>query len=265
MFKTSIIKKTFFAVAIAAVTFSSCKKDDNETIPSPAKPLQLTEFSDGTDTTKFDYNPDGSLKTITLANDPVSFDDNVTYTVRYLANKKIDELNGSNGTKIKLSYTNGLVTKSEAFNGVSKFGETVFQYNGNVLKSAIISLVDNGISVPFFRSDLTINGAGNISRANSFVFNPLTNELESTGHAISQYDNKINPFANLRDVILVFWQEPSKNNITKQEYFKSNGAAEAVIQTVYTYNDKGYPTRATMTENEPGEPQTTAILTFKYK
>lgn len=265
MFNTNLIKQTVFTAFIALIGFSSCKKENQDTVVPPPQPLQLTEFSDGTDVTKFEYNADGSLKTIQLNNDPVSLDDNVTYTVKYLANKKIEELNGSNGTKIKITYTNNLLTKAEAFSGPIKFSESIYEYNSTVLKSGTISIVDNNISVPFFKSDLTFNAAGNATRSNASVYNPLTNKPEAAGYVINQYDNKINPFTSIKDVILVFWQEASKNNVTKQEYFSKNGTAEEVVETTYTYNTQGYPTRATIKETAPGQQPSTATVTYKYK
>ncbi|XVJ65313.1 MAG: hypothetical protein HEQ40_03755 [Lacibacter sp.] len=263
MFSKNLITKTLFATFSVMVAFTSCKKEDS--VQTPPKPLQLTEFKSGDDITRFSYNTDGSLKTLFLSNDPISLDDDVTYTVSYLANKKINEFTGSNGTKIKLSYTNGLITKAEAFNGTIKYAETVYEYNGTVLKSGTISIVDQNNTVPYFKSDLTFNAAGNATRSNAFVFNPLTNQLEAAGYVLNQYDNKVNPFAALNDVILVFWQETSKNNVVKQEYFSNTGAAEEVVETTYTYNAQGYPVTAVMRETAPGQQPSTATISFKYQ
>jgi hypothetical protein len=265
MFTTNFIKQTVFGVMMALVAFSSCKKEKSEEPQAPAKPLQLVQFSDGDDVTKFEYNTDGSFKSITLKNDPISTDENVTYTAKYAASKKMEELNGSNGTKLKLTYANSLLSTMEAFAGTQKFAETIYEYNGAVMKSSTISLVDNNQSVPFFKGDFTFNTAGNITRSNVFVYNPLTNKLESTGYVINQFDNKVNPFIALSDVITIFWQVTTKNNITKQEYFDKDGKAEEVVETTYTYNAQGYPVRATMKETAPGQQPSTATVAYTYK
>ena len=265
MITKNLIKQTFCGAMISLVIFSSCSKPVNDVPAPPAKPLQLIEFSDGDDVTRFAYNADGSFKSIQLKNDPVSTDENVTYTAKYAANKKIEELNGSNGTKLKLTYTNNLLSKMEAFAGTQKFAETIYEYNGAVMKSSTISLVDNNQSIPFFKGDFTFNTLGNITRSNAFMYNPLTDKLESTGYVVNQFDNKVNPFSSLSDVITIFWQVTTKNNITKQEYFDKDGKAEEVVETTYTYNAQGYPTRATMKETEPGQQPTTAIITYKYQ
>lgn len=262
MINKNLFKQTIFAAFISLLSFSACKKSD--TTPPP-KPLQLSEFNDGTDATRFDYNADGSLKTILFSKDPITMDNNVTYTVKYLANKKIDELNGSNGSKIKLGYLNGLLSKAEAFDGAVKVSQTDYMYTGTVLRSSIISIVDNNTAVPFFKGEFVFNNAGNITRTNSFVYNPFTNQLEAGGYVNNQYDTKVNPFASLGDVVLVFWQVAPKNNVTKSEHFNANNTAAEVVETTYTYNAQGYPTRATVRETQPGQQPTTAVMTFSYK
>lgn len=263
MFCTNLIKKTSITVLIAAVTFSACKKPVSEPIV-PAGKLLLTEFNDGIDITRLTYNVDSSVKTITLNNDPVSLDDNVTYNVTYSANKTISELNGSNGTNIKASYTNGKLNKAEMFNGTVKYAETVYTYTGGVLQSSTIYLVDNNDKQPYFKSEFIINGDGNITRSNVSLYNPLTDKLEATGYVLQQFDSKKNPFVSLGDVMLIFWQAASKNNITKQEYFDATGKPEEVVETTYTYNAQGYPVKATMKETQPGQQPTTATIIYKY-
>ncbi len=261
MINKNLIKQTIFAFFISLLTFTSCKKSDT---PLPVM-LKLSEFRDGTSVTGFDYNADGSLKTIVLSKDPVSMDNNVTYTVKYQADKKIDELTGSNGVKIKLSYANGSLLKSEIFDGMTKVSQTDYAYNGAVLKSSVISLIDNNTTVPFFKGEFAFNNAGNITRTNSFIYNPITNRHEASGYVNNQYDNKINPFVSLGDIVLVFWQVAPKNNVTKAEYFGANNVAEEIVETTYTYNAQGYPTMATIKETQPGQQPTTATVTFKYK
>jgi len=264
MFTLKSIKTTIFLALISSLALSSCKKEKSEEPSSSLKPLLLTEFSDGTDVTRLTYNPDSSVRTITLNNDPISLDDNVTYTVTYSQNKTISELNGSNGTNIKATYTNGKIEKAEMFNGTIKYAETEYTYAGGVINSSTISLVDNGSKTPYFKTVLTFNAAGNISRSDVSMFNPLTNQLEPTGYVLQQFDTNKNPFTSLGDVLLIFWQDASKNNTIKQSYFDAAGKPQEVVETTYTYNAQGYPVRATMKETEPGQQPTTATITYKY-
>jgi hypothetical protein len=266
MFTKKLFKKTTALAFATSVIFTSCKKDDVVTQPQPAKPLQLTTFKSGDDVTRFEYNGDGTINKIFLKEDPVTTDDNVTYTAKYLANKKISEFTGSNGAKIKLSYSNNLLSKSEAFMGAVKISESVFSYTGNQLKTSAISVFYNNsnVGVPFFKSDFTYNAAGNVSRGSVFTLNPLNNQLEPSGYVNNFYDNKINPFASLGDIMLVFWQYASSNNIIKQAYFDKNGVAQEVVETTYIYDAQGYPTSATMKETQPGQQPTTTTIAYTY-
>jgi hypothetical protein len=265
MFTKSLIKQTMLGAMITVVTLGSCKKENSTEPPVAPRPLQLIKFTDGNDETSFTYHTDGSFKSITLKNDPVSTDENVTYEAKYAANKKIDELIGSNGTKLKLGYSNGMLTKMEALEGSKKIAETVYAYNGTTIKSVAISKVEDNQTLPFFRGEFTFNTAGNITSSKSFVYNPLSSQLENAGYVVNQFDNRINPFVSLHDVITVFWQATTKNNITRQEYFDKDGKAQEVIETVYTYNAQGYPVRGAIKETSPGEQPTTAVVTFTYK
>ncbi|HEX4957431.1 MAG TPA: hypothetical protein VFV46_04585 [Lacibacter sp.] len=263
MYFANLIKNATIAVLVSAVTFTACKKPVSET-PLPQEPVLLKEFSDGTDITNITYNPDSTVKTIRLANDPVSLDDNVTYTASYNPGKKLKELNGSNGTKIKVTYTGNLLTKAEMFNGTIKYAETIYEYNGTTLKSSTISIVDNAGSMPYFKSEFTFNTAGNVTRSDVLMYDPLLDRLEPTGYVLNQYDTKKNPFIVLGDVNLIFWQVASKNNPVKQEYFDKNGVAEEVVETTYTYGALDYPVRASMKETQPGQQPVISIVTFKY-
>lgn len=263
MYFANLIKKTTFIAFVSFIAFSACKKPVSEP-PLQQGPVLLTEFSDGADITKITYNPDSTVKTIRLANDPVSLDDNVTYTVSYDAGKKLNGLNGSNGTRIKVSYTGNLMTKAEMFNGTEKYAETVYEYNGTTLKSSTISVVDHSGSMPYFKSEFTFNNAGNVTRSDVLIYNPLLDRLEPAGYLLNQYDAKKNPFVALGDVNLIFWQIASKNNVLKQAYFDKNGAADEVVETTYIYNQLEFPVSAVMKETQPGQQPVTSTLTFKY-
>jgi hypothetical protein len=176
----------------------------------------------------------------------------------------LNELNGSNGTKIKVTYTGDLITKAEMLNGTVKYAETVYEYNGTNLKSSTISIVDHSGSIPYFKSEFTFNNAGNVTRSDVLMYDPLLDRLEPTGYVLNQYDTKKNPFVVLSDVNLIFWQIASKNNVVKQEYFNKNGAADEVVETTYTYSVLDFPVRATVKETQPGQQPVTSTVTFKY-
>jgi YD repeat-containing protein len=265
MFTKNRIRQTLLSTGIALLSFSSCKKDDVETPPPPAKTPQLAKFTNGAETTQFSYNADGSFKSITLSTDPLTGDDNITYTAQYGANQKMTQLNGTNGAVLRLTYANSLLSKMEGFTGTDKFVQTTYEYAGTVLKSSTHAYADNGAMVPFFKGDYTFTAGGNISRVNTAAINLITNQLEADGHVMLQYDDKVNPFAALGDVYTIFWQAVTKNNLTKQQHYNKNGVPGLLMETTYTYNAQGYPTAAVEKEQLPGEPPVLKNLSYTYQ
>ena len=97
------MKSHFLGLIIFLFSLTACTKEPSvELIPSN-KPLLLSEFKSDNDITRFDYNTDSTLNKLFFTTDPFSQDQNVTYNVKYLSGKRVNELIGSNGTVIKIS------------------------------------------------------------------------------------------------------------------------------------------------------------------
>ena len=77
------------------------------------------------------------------------------------------------------------------------------------------------------------------------------------------YNN--NPLDTAVDLMLIFWQYANKNNIVRQENKDMSGDLLELIETNYSYNSFGYPTKATMKITEPGMQPTTSQLSYTYK
>ena len=88
------MKNLKFNFAILAVIlsfsffFQSCSNDPSVELPVSGKKMLLSEFKSDNEITRFEYNPDSSLNKIFFTEDPISSNQNVTYTVKYLSNKK---------------------------------------------------------------------------------------------------------------------------------------------------------------------------------
>lgn len=250
----------------ATMFFSACDKEDSTQKPTePVTSAKLTEFRSGEDFIRFEYNADGTVNKITLNEDPISGEPNVTFTVKYRADKKPDELTGTNNASVKTTYVNGLLMKTETFIATEKIAVTDYTYNGAAPNTITGFLFDGATQVPFFRADLIMNSAGNVGRTNGYVFDPFNLNLVPAGHVNMQYDDKPNPLAALNDFMLIFWQMASKNNVIREDHFDADGQAEKVVQTTYTYNSKGYPTKATVKETETGQAPVTTELIYAYK
>lgn len=262
---SNFVKKLSACLILFVLLFTACTKETAQEQPR-AGSLQILEYKSGDDITKFEYNADSTVSKVIHKLDPLSGDPDVTYTIKYLANKRIDEMVGSNGFSIKLSYDNNILSKSEFFASGVKVVESSFVYSGNQLASFTLADFINGGSVldPFLKSTFEYNADGNASKTNLFGSSSVSSQLISLGYINSIFDKKINPFAKLSEITLVFWQFASKNNITKQEYF-NNASLEAMVEYSYTYNMQGYPISGTSKITETGQPPVSTTLSYTYR
>lgn len=244
----------------------SCFKDPSVELPKKPPTLFLSEFKSDDEVTRFEYNSDSSLKMIFFAEDPVTNDQNVTYTIKYLNNKKVDELVGSNGTRVKLTYNNLGISKSEIFDGVDIVSRSKYTYIGDNVSS---TTVENfrfviGMIPAKWKVDFTNNSLGNTSGMKFYSFNVLNQGFDEELNASFQFDDKINPFASVGDLMLIFWQYANKSNITRQETREPNGVITELIESTYSYNSYGYPTKAIMKITEKGMPPISKHILFTY-
>jgi|GEM_PF-2984602 len=251
---------------------SSCLNEPSVELPVNGKPLLLTEFKSDDEITRFEYNSDSSVNKIFFTKDPISNNQNVTYSVKYLANKKVDEINGSNGIKIKLSYGwisyggNGIV-KSEVFASGGISISTEYSYTVTQISSVLkyLKFTNSSILVPTYKFDFTNNSSNNVSQMKFFYYNQVNSKYVEESTVNFQFDDKKNPFASAGDLMLIFWQYANKNNIIRQENKDMSGDLLELIETNYIYNSFGYPTKATMKITEPGMQPTTSQLSYTYK
>lgn len=253
--------------AIFSFLFTSCGKEPSVENPQGNKLVQLAEFKSDDEITRFEYNSDSSLSKIIFSEDPVSLDQNITYSVKYLANKKVDELVGSNGTIIKLSYVNNILTKSDVSVGPVKISSSYYNYTGGQLSSTAISMfyANPNIGTPALRFDFVTSSSNNVNKIKLQVFNPTNNQYQEESYVNFQYDDKMNPFASVGDLMLIFWQYANKNNITRQENIDPGGDVLELVETTYTYNAQNYPTKATVKVTEANEQPTISQLSYTYR
>lgn len=252
---------------ISLFFLSACSNDPSVELPVNGRPMLLTEFKSDNEVTRFEYNSDSSLSKLFFNEDPISSDQNVTYTVKYLSNKKVDELIGSNGTKIKLSYGSNGISKSEVFSGTTSISTSTYTYSGNQISSVVVSLniLNPSGGVPTYKFDFLYNSASNINKMNFFYYNTSTGQFIEDSKVDFQLDDKKNPFAAAGDLMLIFWEYNNRNNIIRQENKDMSGDLLELIETNYIYNSFGYPTKATMKITEPGMQPTTSQLSYTYK
>ncbi|MBA4257810.1 MAG: hypothetical protein C0446_01505 [Chitinophaga sp.] len=261
------MKSHFLGLIIFLFSLTACTKEPSvELIPSN-KPLLLSEFKSDNDITRFDYNTDSTLNKLFFTTDPFSQDQNVTYNVKYLSGKRVNELIGSNGTVIKISYNGNRLSKSEIFAGATLVSKSEYIYTADQISSVLMSLfsANSSIGTLKFKFDFILNSNKNVSSSKFFALNPVNNQYVEESIVNFQFDNKNNPFSSAGDLMVVFWQYANTNNIIKQENRDLSGDLLELIETTYTYNTFGYPTKAAMKITEPGLQPVTSQLIYTYK
>lgn len=262
--KLLIRNAAWAALFFASTGFFSCKKDKAEPqTPAPAAVLQ--EYKSADEEIKFEYDAAAQLNKVIVKADDNGQPLQTVYTVKYLPNKKIDELTGNTGTKIKLLYTDNKLQKAETYEANTKTSVVEYEYLNGLLKSAVFKLVDGNTARPFQKQSYTYSSAGNIVRIDNWELDYNTQQLVPAGYVTREYDNKPNPFATVNDIMMILWQASSKNNAIKETRFSTTNQQTEQTTFTYTYNAKQYPISAQVRTQVPGEQPVTATIFYGYK
>ena len=222
------MKKLALLFGFSVLTLTSCTKDDSPT------PILLKTITNGNDVTALTYN----------GNKIVTVGDSETYTYTGDLITRKESKSGNNMSSVDYTYKNGkLISEVEKLNGgngtdLKAASQKDYTYNDDGTVTAKIYRYQNGVPTVFGTSKITLEN-GNIVKIENFY-----PEGDSSGGAVYEYDNKINPLNNITGYSKLF--DPnysSKNNFTKSIETDSFGGALQTYTTtrVFTYNDKGYP------------------------
>lgn len=249
-------------ILLAVFSINSCKKNP---VPLPVGQLKLAEYVSGQDYIRLSYNGTGEISRVTLSSDEYSIGEEVTYNVSYSQDKRIKELAGNNGIRITLTYEGSKLVKSAAFIGNEPAYETDYEYVDNSLRSTTIKLVDNNGVTPIIKLLTYFDETGNPTTIDTYLVNPLTGQLQPAGFVIKKYDNKPNPFAGCKELMMVLLQPISSNNVTREDYFDTDVHPQETIETEYIYNNNNLPVKATVKETSPGKEPAVEIAIYSYK
>jgi hypothetical protein len=242
----------------------SCKKDKDNSPEPPPTAERIKEFKTGDEFIRFDYNAAGDVNKVTINSDVNTGGAEMTYTVGYDAGKKIISLEAV-GEKIVPVYENNLMTRADIFQDNERVGYTTYLFDGGLIKRATIYFGEGTDFQPFLEFNFAYNGAGNITETVALVANGEPGHMERSGHINYQYDQKTNPLYAQRDLLALFWQGASKNNIKVEDHFDENLQPEDKFVYDYQYNNNGLPKSAVVKQGLPGQPVTTSNLNFIYQ
>lgn len=258
--------KIITALLLASILFfTSCKKDKSEEIPSGSQ-QKLEKISFGDEFLSFVYNTDGTLKQAVVKDDLASGGAPVTYNILYDAQKRMSEVNTSEGEKLVPVYVNNKLEKVEVKDNTNTvIGRTDYVYNGNQVTSATVRTSLFGPLADLMKFEFTYSATGNLTRTNLFIANPVTQLLAPAGHVEYEHDNKENPLTPVSEFLKLVWFIPSKNNISKEVHKDENLVLEETMEYTYTYNSRNLPQAGIAKRTVPGSPVENLTLQVMYK
>lgn len=261
-----MISKLTLILAVASIAIAGCKKDKGPKPVEQTKKISRVE-ENGQTTATLQYNPDGSLKSMTM---DMGILDPATFTFTYNAQKKIAEVTTDDGDKTKFIYQSGVLVWAENYQEGEKVSENNFQYeNGKMKSNTLLTGYPQGdgsiIYRPTYRTVFHYNANGNAQKVSTYTLDNNNQLALESEFVYQQYDNKKNPLAVIAEFSQVMMYQPvSVNNAVIEKWQSDNGAVLETTENVYTYDAAGYPTTLKSTVTVPGQTPTVRNVKFFY-
>ncbi|MFY7839011.1 MAG: hypothetical protein ACOVP7_01995 [Lacibacter sp.] len=243
----------------ASSFFSSCKKPTSE--PVPVTKIK-TVFSSNDELT-FEYNTNGTVKTVQLKNSFVTSGDLVNYEVNYNAQGRISEIISDEDIRIVPVYVEGKL-KEAAF--ITLDGDLLLQTDYAYLDDRLKTItITTSAGQPWMRFGFDYTEDGNIAKASFFGQDPLNpDQFISSGTVAYTYDAKINPLNEVRDVLHLLWLPVNPNNTLSEVHKDRDGLLEETVNYTYQYHSNKTPKSAVMQSTVPGQTTENVHLFFAY-
>lgn len=257
--------RMMIALVLATLIFlSSCKKDDS--LPGPnTTAKKLEKISQQDEYMSFQYNSDGTLKQAEIKDDAASGGTITTYQVAYDAQRQMSLVTTSDGEQWTPVYSGGKLTSVEVKDNNAVTGSAHYTYQGNLLQSVLIKAKFGPAMVDLMKFDFTYNAAGNNTRTTVSFPDLVNGGMVENSHVEYEYDAKQNPLKDVKDFLMMLWQAPSNNNITKEVHVDEHDDVEETVEYAYTYNSLDFPQTAAVKRTVPGQPAENMQLQVSYK
>lgn len=254
--------KTGINVLASILLLTACQKETSPTQPAPPASAKIKKVTSDDAVMEFGYDANGNVQSIKTNNDITTGGMMTTYDITYGAGKKITELKGAAGEKIVPHYADNKLISAEIFDANGDLvANTDYSYQNNVLKS-VFTETQVGFAMKF---SFTTNAAGNVTKTDISFYNPLTDRFQLSTSTEYEYDNKVNPLNNIKELMYLFLINPNQNNITKETERDAQQTVTETREYAYSYNSNNLPTGAAVKVTEPGKPATNSTMVFLYQ
>ena len=264
--RSAMISKLTLILAVASIAVAGCKKDKGPKPVEQTKKISRVE-ENGQTTASFQYNTDGSVKTLTM---DLGILDPTTFTFSYNAQNKISEVSMGGGDKVKFIYQGGSLVWAENYEAGEKVSENNFQYeNGRMKSNTLLTGFPQGdgsiIYRPTYRAIYHYAANGNVQKVSTYALDDNDQLVLENETAYQQYDSKKNPLTAIAEFSQVMMYQPvSVNNPVIEKWLSDNGSVLETTENVYTYDAAGYPTTLRSTTTVPGQTPTVRNVKFFY-
>ena len=241
----------------------SCRHDHQDT-PVPAA-TTLTEYRNGDEFIRFEYNTDGTVKKATVSSDLNTNGNVVDYNISYNAAKKITVVETSAGERLVPVYENGNLIRADVFEGNERTGFNNYYFQNGLLKRLTLYWGSGTDYQPYFEFNFEHDNAGNTIEAVAFIASGEPGHMVRMGHVEYHFDAKVNPLYDQKELMALLYQSASKNNITKEDHFDAQLTLEDQYNYTYTYQSNGLPQSAEVKNGLPGQPPVSSQVKYIYK
>ncbi len=250
--------------SILLLAISSCKKEKDNKPDTPDTSIRVAEVKNEDRQVNFFYDGTGHVNKVQVKSDLNLSDDVMEFHISY-QNNRIAKLSATNGDELIPVYEDGKMIRADYYIANTRVAYTVYHYENEKLKRVIIYLGSQPDYEPYLGFDFEYDATGNTSRSIAFVRTTIPGQLKRSGHVDFTYDNQINPLFEHRQLLSLFWETVSSNNILQENHFDATLALSDRFAYNYTYKSNGLPERATITIGLPGQPTSTSMLSYRYQ
>jgi len=229
----------FYLFVIPVILFVFCKKEEvinHATDVTPVK--KITRYSNGDEFIQFEYNNNETIKKVTIKNNVSTAGEVTSFDVTYNNDKTIKELTAADSEKIVAQYKDDLLTSADIIQNGKKVAFTNYDYESGNLKYISIYYCEEEANIPVLKLIFNYNNSGNVTEITTLYADGKEGDLTYAGKAKMQYDTNTNSLYQYKDILALFWQPASKNNLIIEDRYNKDQSEVGKYSYAFTYQNR---------------------------